>query len=41
MQDAVLSIQKDTAWVTLTDKRYRGSSFRLERHHAWKVVDPE
>ena len=41
MQDAMLSIQKDTAWVTLRDKNYRGSSFRLERHHTWKVVNPE
>lgn len=41
MQDATLSIQKDTAWVTLMDKKYLGSSFRVERHHTWKVVDPE
>ena len=41
MQDAMLSIQKDTAWVTLTERPFPRPTVRVERHNTWKVVDPE
>jgi len=35
---SVITIQSDTAWVSLTDAKYRGVVYRLERRHSWKVV---
>lgn len=32
-------IEKDTAWVSLMNPRFRGLTIRLERHHSWKVLD--
>jgi len=36
---SAVTIQNDTAWVSLTDPKYRGVVYRLERRHSWKVVD--
>ena len=36
---SAITIQSDTAWVSLTDPKYRGVVYRLERRHSWKVVD--
>jgi hypothetical protein len=36
---SAITIQRDTAWVSLTDPKYRGVVYRLERRHSWKVVD--
>lgn len=33
-----VAIQSDTAWVALMDPKFRGATYRLERHHSWKVV---
>jgi hypothetical protein len=40
VERAAITIQSDTAWVTMTDPKYRGVVYRLERHHVWKVVEP-
>jgi len=39
VERSIVVIQSDTAWVSLTDPKYRGAVVRLERRHAWKVVD--
>ena len=39
VERSVVVIQRDTAWVTLTDPKYRGAAYRLERQHTWKVVE--
>jgi hypothetical protein len=36
---SAITIQSDTAWVSLTDPKYRGVVYRLERRHSCKVVD--
>ena len=40
VERSTVTIQSDTAWVTMTDPKYRGAVYRLERRHAWKVVEP-
>ena len=37
---SAVTILGDTAWVSPTDPKFRGVVYRLERRHAWKVVDP-
>jgi hypothetical protein len=39
VERSAIVIQSDTAWVSLTDPKYRGVVYRLERHHTWKVVE--
>ena len=39
VERSAMTIQSDTAWVTMTDPKYRGAVYRLERRHTWKVVD--
>ena len=39
VQESQLVIQRDTAWVTLTNSPVRAGVYRLERRHTWKVVD--
>jgi hypothetical protein len=34
-----VTILGDTAWVSPTDPKFRGVVYRLERRHAWRVVD--
>jgi hypothetical protein len=36
---SAVTIQSDTAWVSLTDPKYRGVVYRLERRQSWKVID--
>src|SRR5690242_4398974 len=38
VERSVVVIQSDTAWVTLTDPKYRGTTYRLEQRHSWQVV---
>jgi hypothetical protein len=39
VMDSDVTIQHDTAWVTLHDPLSRGSVYRIERRHNWRVVD--